>query len=530
MAATKLAEEHDAAVKRIASQVEKFHNEKKHFRIYHGSTSSTRPMQFTKDAIVDTSDMHRIFPVDKETMTVKAEPNVSMDVLAAHTIAAGYVPKIVMEFKGITCGGGFAGMSGESSMYRYGLFGNTVSEIEIVLGDGTLEYANREKNADLLQEAHGSLGTFGIITLVTIELLPAKSHVQVQIKPVSEPLTVPAIFEEACSDPTIEYIDGIYFNRRSAVVMFGKMIDYAQRDSRAPLLTTKQVHWFADTIEAHLKKHNNKISMLTNAETKGKVAANGATNGSTNGHANGESNGTTKIADIPPVILTLTDYLFRYDHGAFWGGKLAFKHFHVPQNRITRRLADPFLDSRTCYMALHKTGLADEYVVQDFGIPASTVTQFIEFVAQEMPECQIFLCPLKPAQEIGIDMRFNGDVIGSVREQRIFGVGVYGRGPRNSEEFYELNRELELKASVLLGSKLLYARTYYTAEEFWTIYNKERYDEHRKKWKAETLPSVYDKLHADMNYTRPRRSVRGILETIWDVKVAKRSDYLLKKS
>lgn len=292
MDATKLQQEHNLAVQRIQSQVEKFHKEKKHFRVYHGSTSSTRPMQFTKDAIVDTSDMHRLFPVDKESMTVKAEPNVPMDALAAHCISAGYVPKIVMEFKGITCGGGFAGMSGESSMYKFGLFQNTVSEIEIVLGDGTVEYASRERNADLLQEAGGSLGSFGIITLVTIELLPAMSHVQVQIQPVREPLEVPSIFEDAVNDPTIDYIDGIYFNRTSAVVMFGTMIDYSQRHAEAPLLTTKQVHWFADTIEAHLKKHNNQISMRTNAESKGSESV-------------ANARGTTKPSQIPPVILTL---------------------------------------------------------------------------------------------------------------------------------------------------------------------------------------------------------------------------------
>ena len=61
--------------------------------------------------------------------------------------------------QGITCGGGFAGMSGESAMYKYGLFQNTVSEIEIVLGDGTVETANRQRNADLLQEAGKSLSS-----------------------------------------------------------------------------------------------------------------------------------------------------------------------------------------------------------------------------------------------------------------------------------------------------------------------------------------------------------------------------------
>lgn len=458
--------------------------------------------------------MHRLFPVDTKTMTVRVEPNVPMDALAAHCIAAGTVPKIVMEFKGITCGGGFSGMSGESAMYRYGLFQNTVAEIEIVLADGTVTTASRDHNAELLHEAGGSLGTFGVVTLLTIELLPATSHVQVQIMPIKQPLTIPSIFEDACHDPTIDYIDGIYFNARSSVVMFGKLIDYNSvlRDPQAPLLNTKQVHWFAETIRKHLAAHGEHLSTKTNKEA------------TTSSH---DVVLAEKPKHITPILMTLTDYLFRYDHGAFWGGTLAFRHFHVPQNAFTRRLADPFLDSRTCYHALHKTGLADEYVVQDFGIPASSVTTFMEYVAKEMPECMIFLCPLRPAKDIHIDKRFNEKVF-QIQDQRIFGVGVYGRGPRESAAFHELNRRLELKASEVLGAKLLYARTYYTADEFWTIYNHQYYDEVRARWKASSLPSVYDKLHADMKVTRPRRSVRGVLETIWD-KARGNKEYLLAK-
>ncbi|KAJ4857585.1 FAD binding domain-containing protein [Trichoderma breve] len=128
----KLLEEHQAAVAEIQKQVKHFYDNKKPFRVYHGSTSSTRPLSFKADAIVDTSSMDRIFPVNLETMTVQAEPKVPMDALAAHTLKHGVIPKIVMEFKGITVGGGYSGFSGESSMYRYGLFNNTVSEIEIL--------------------------------------------------------------------------------------------------------------------------------------------------------------------------------------------------------------------------------------------------------------------------------------------------------------------------------------------------------------------------------------------------------------
>ncbi|KAL7812516.1 hypothetical protein V8C26DRAFT_201899 [Trichoderma gracile] len=486
----KLFEEHKAAVAKIQQQVKHFYDNKKPFRVYHGSTSSTRPLSFKADAIVDTSSMDRIFPVNLETMTVEAEPKVPMDALVAHTLKHGVVPKIVMEFKGITVGGGFSGFSGESSMYRYGLFNNTVSEIQIVLGDGTLETANREHNADLLEHAAGSLGTFGIVTLLTIELIPATPFVRLDIQLVDDVGKAHDMFEEATKDESIHFIDGVYFRRGVIVVMFGRFIPTLP-NGKAPL-KKMEVHWFADTIEAAIKKQPTR--------------------------------------DKPTDLYMYTpDYLFRYDHGAFWGGKLAFKHFHVPENAITRRLADPFLDSRTCYHALHKTGLANEYVVQDFGIPASTVKEFISFVNDTLPELQIFLAPCKSPREIGLTSRFNPRVH-EVSDQRIFAVGVYGRGPRDPKAFYELNRKLELRSAELMGAKLLYARTYYTEDEFWLIYNKEVYDAMRKKYKAETLPSVYDKLKADMETgAGKRRPVRGILETMWDKAIGNKHYIPVKK-
>ncbi|UNI18579.1 hypothetical protein JDV02_004837 [Purpureocillium takamizusanense] len=486
---TRLLEEHKAAVARIQKQVKHFYDNKKHFRVYHGSTSSTRPLQFKRDAIVDTSDMGRLFPVNLDTMTVQAEPKVPMDALAAHCLAKGVVPKIVMEFKGITVGGGYSGFSGESSMYRYGLFNNTVSDIEIVLGDGSLETASRTHNADLLEHAAGSLGTFGIVTLLTIELIPATPYVQVDLQLVEDVTKAHDIFEAATADDAIHFIDGVYFRKGRIAIMFARFVDRPPAPDK--VLKKMQVHWFADTIEDILDKR--------------------------------------PTAEKPTSIyMTTTDYLFRYDHGAFWGGKLAFKHFHVPQNALTRRLADPFLDSRTCYHALHKSGLANEYVVQDFGIPASTVTEFISYVNETLPELQIFLAPCKAPRDIGLSSRFN-ERVAEVADQRIFAVGVYGRGPRDPKAFYELNRKLELRSAELLGAKLLYARTYYTEDEFWLIYRKDIYEEMRKKYKAETLPTVFQKLQADMDTgAGKRRPVRGILETMWD-KATGNKEYLLKK-
>ena len=48
------------------------------------------------------------------------------------------------------------------------------------------------------------------------------------------------------------------------------------------------------------------------------------------------------------------------------------------------------------------------------------------------------------------------------------------------------------------GRKWLYAHTYYQADEFWQMYGgRAWYDELRTKYRATTLPSVWDKVYVD---------------------------------
>lgn len=110
---------HNQAVDVIAANIRKFYHRKEPFRIYHGSTNSTRQSQYRRDKMVDTSAMAHILKIDTEKRTALVEPNVPMDSLVEATLHYGLIPPVVMEFPGITVGGGFAGTSGESSSFRY---------------------------------------------------------------------------------------------------------------------------------------------------------------------------------------------------------------------------------------------------------------------------------------------------------------------------------------------------------------------------------------------------------------------------
>jgi delta24-sterol reductase len=89
-------DEHKSTVAKLASEVTRFNASKTPFRIYHGSTLSTRQSTRQRDSVVDVSSLSHVLQFDKAEKTVLVEPNVSMDQLVEATLAEGLLPKVVM--------------------------------------------------------------------------------------------------------------------------------------------------------------------------------------------------------------------------------------------------------------------------------------------------------------------------------------------------------------------------------------------------------------------------------------------------
>ena len=70
---------HKDAVDVIAARVRQFYDRQKPFRIYHGSTNSTRQSQFRRDEMIDTSNLSHVVKIDINTKTALVESNVAMD-------------------------------------------------------------------------------------------------------------------------------------------------------------------------------------------------------------------------------------------------------------------------------------------------------------------------------------------------------------------------------------------------------------------------------------------------------------------
>lgn len=506
-----MTETHDAAVRRIAQQVQHFAAQKKPFRIYHGSTNSTRTSARRADNTIDTSGLTRVLSVDAAARTALVEPNVPMDALVAATLAHGLVPPVVMEFPGITVGGGFSGMAGESSSFRHGAFDATMRSIEIVLATGEVRRVSKTENPELFWGAASAFGTLGVVTLLEIELREAKEYVELTYSLTTNSKDTVKVMQDAAAEAETDYIDGIVFSKDATVVCIGKLTDDLPKDSVPQRLSRRNDPWFylrAQDVLKQLQKNANKDA-------------------------------TNTVVDYIP----LKDYLFRYDRGGFWVAKYAFRYFLTPFNRFTRSALDRFMHARVMYRAVHKSGLADTHMVQDVGVPYDTVEDFQNWLDANFAIYPLWLCPLRvqrdgPDAAHGLHSEF-----GRAGAPNLMNFGVWGTVPGDRRAVVAKNRDLERKVQSLGGKKWLYAHAYYPEDEFWAHYDRASYDALRAKYGAEYLPSVYDKVKVDVD--AEEAAVRATWKTrakhqvkeIWPVrglygfyKAAMGGDYLLQKS
>lgn len=492
---------HASEVSRISARLAHFYATKTPFRVYHGSTNSTRPSTKTRANTVDTSPLNRVLSVDVASKIASVEPNVGMGLLAKETLKHGLIPPVVMEFPGITAGGGFSGTSGESSSFRHGVFEATVEWVEIVLADGEVARVSRDEKPDLFFGAASAFGTLGVVTLLGIKLIPAGEYVRLEYHLATSfdaaVSTVAAQTEREEND----FVDGIVYAKDRSVICAGRMVSSLPAGQKPIRFLRRHDTWFYLRAEKHSK-------------------------------ALAKSNSSEPAVDYIPLM----DYFFRYDRGAFWTARYAFKYFVTPFNRITRTILDPFLYTRVMYAATHYSGLADFYLTQDVSVPLDRAAGFASWLDETYGIYPLWLCPLKVARDEGAQHGIHGKFC-APDAPRVLNFGVWGPLSFDREKAVEGNRRLEKEVASLGGMKCLYAQTCYTEEEFWGVYDRESYDAVRARYKAEHLPSVYDKVRRDVEAerARERKGWKGRVWRVWPVrgaygvyKVIRGGDYLLQ--
>lgn len=214
-------EAHKAAVSTLSTAVKSFHATQTPFRIYHGSTNSTRITTFNRNAIIDTSPLSHVLSISPTNLTATVQSNVPMDALLRATLKHSFLLPVVIEFPGITIGGTFAGCAGESSSFIHGFFDACVNWVELMLGNGEVVRASRSENPDLFKDAKGSFGTPGVATLFEIRLARTSGWVDVEFLPVKGVGGALALLRQ-CSKEGYDYLEGIQFSAEHEVVIAGR--------------------------------------------------------------------------------------------------------------------------------------------------------------------------------------------------------------------------------------------------------------------------------------------------------------------
>ncbi|KAI1878149.1 uncharacterized protein JN550_000331 [Neoarthrinium moseri] len=489
---TQTGERHEEAVNTIASVVRLFHATQRPFRNYHGSTNSTRTSERRADNTVDTSQLTHVIRVDREKKVALVEPNVPMDILVEACLKERLVPLVVMEFPNITVGGGFSGSSGENSSFRYGPFDSTINWIEIVLPNGEVRRASKTSNPDLFWGAASGFGTLGVVTLLEVQLKAARSYVELTYHPFSTVSDASANMQKQAQDGAVDFLDGIAFSPSLTVVCSGRLVDEVPSPASPLRFARRKDPWFY----SHVKQR---------------------------------MGGTTRPTTD---YVCLVDYLFRFDRGGFWVAKYAFSYFFTPFNRMTRSLLDRYLRAKVMYAALHKSQLADDYIVQDVGVPYEQVGEFSSWLDANLRTYPLWLCPLRVRRD-ATDARhgLHAEFADSTTPEFLMNFGIWRPGSLDHDQFVQQNRGLEKKVQELGGKKWLYAHAYYTEDEFWASYDRESYDTLRRTYSATYLPSVYDKVKVDpqnrANRKKPFHGVRPLQGLYGVYKAWRGGDYLL---
>ena len=479
VAKTIMSHNHDRAVERIATNVREFYNRKESFRIYHGSTNSTRQPAITGKNFVDTSPLSHVLRVNSKDRTALVEPNVPMDRLVEETMKHGLIPPVVMEFPGITVGGGYAGTSGESSSFKHGFFNRTINRVEMVLANGNVVECSDSENADLFHGAAGAVGSVGVTTQIELRLREAKKYVETTYHPVSSVTEAIQKIEEVTADPDVDHVDGILFSKTNGAVITGRMTN--ARENNAP------IQRFSDAKDPWFYLHVRDV--------------------------------VSHKKDPTTELIPLANYLFRYDRGGFWVGAMAFDYFKMPFNKFTRWWLDDFLHTRMMYAGLHASGQAKKCIVQDLALPYSATEQFVEYTDRVFGIWPLWLCPLRQSPRPTIHPHLKETESNSGASEPMLNIGLYGWGPSRPDEFVKANRDLERKVQELGAMKWLYAHTYYSEGEFWSIYDRKWYDALREKYHATSLPSVYDKVSvaADADKRASGASLGSRLREMWPI-------------
>lgn len=347
-------EHHNEEVKKITIEVQQVYSTKEKFTIHHGPS---KPSSNGSQHIVDTTDLNNVLRVDLNDRVAVVEANVTMDMLLEETLKHDLMPAMLKELPNITVGAAFSCAAGGSSSFKYGSFGDTVAEIEMILGNGEVITCSEKENADIFKGVAGALGTLGIVTLLTVRLENAFRYVEVTYRPFKGAKEAMEMLQALSTrqDSSIDFLDGIAYSATKSVVVTGRLTDSNPTGLPIQRFVRPKDPWYFKHAESRI-----------------------------------DSSPLSPTKELMPV----PDYLLRYNRGVFWLGEKELGRCGMSSSRYVRRLFRQYFTARVndVWLQARAVSTMDR---QDLVIPFFAAEKFLEWLDQRFGMYPLWLCPLR---------------------------------------------------------------------------------------------------------------------------------------
>ncbi len=423
-----------------------------------------RPRTRQPVAGLDVSGLNGVLRVDVEARTADVQGMCTFERLVARTLQDGLMPLVVPQLKTITLGGAVSGLGIESSSFRNGLPHESVLDMDVLTGDGSLVTASPEgPHADLFAAFPNSYGSLGYCVRLRVELEPVRPHVDlrhVRFADLDELMAAVGVIcrERRWQGEDVDFLDGVIFATDEGYLTLGRWShDMGSSGNRAPSDYTGQQIFYRS------------------------------------------------IRQRPRDVLTVSDYLWRWDTDWFWCSG-AFG----AQNPTLRRLwpralrrSDVYhrivgLENRFKVMS-RLDGLrgkpAQERVVQDVEIPLERAADFLRWFSDRVAMTPVWLCPLQLREPAGPSSARTWPLYPLKAGQAYVNLGFWGMVPiAPGRADGDVNRDVERAVAEHEGHKSLYSDAYYDEQTFASMYGGLGYQEAKQAYDPDhRLTGLYEK-------------------------------------
>ena len=405
---------------------------------------------------LDVSGLTGVIAVDPVARTADVQGMCTYEDLVDATLPHGLIPLVVPQLRTITLGGAVTGLGIESTSFRNGLPHESVLEMDVFTGAGEVVTATpADEHADLFATFPNSYGSLGYATRLRIELEPIRPYVALRHVRFDDAAqlakTVAEIADARRWDgERVDGLDGVSFAPDELYLTLARWVRSPDEAADTPALPSDYT---------------------------------------------GQQIFYRSMQERETDLLTIHDYLWRWDTDWFWCSR-AFGAQHPVVRRLwPRRLAalrrlPPAGRPRPAGRP-DATGSTEragrpqrERVIQDVEVPVDRLPEFLAWFDAEVGMRPVWLCPLRLREPAGRDGAHTWPSYPLEPGATYVNVGFWGTvhvGPDAPEA--PRNRAIEAEVTRLGGHKSLYSEAFYDRETFDRLYDgdnlaavKEHYD------------------------------------------------------